>query len=379
MILADLEIEGQVRKVIMQAPKNGFFYVIDRETGEFISGKNFVNMTWATGIDPETGRPIEVPEARYGGKAPVFQLPGPLGAHNWHPMSFSPDTGLVYIPAQEAPWAYGDFEKYEYKPGQWNTGSDFALALLPTDRAQFKGLKSMLKGRLLAWDPVKQEPAWAVEHGGPWNGGILSTAGNLVFQGTSDAHFAAYNAETGVQKWNFFSQTGIGAAPITYEIDGEQYIAVASGWGGAYVLGFGGVLPSGSAVNVGRVLVFKAGADGTLPELNQQEAVISEIPAQFADESTVKQGQAIYANRCAICHGDHAFASGLTPNLRYSAALSDAEFWQEIIIDGILVENGMPKFKGLLSKDEIESVRAYVVEEANNGLDKDFYDTDLIK
>ncbi len=375
MILADLEIDEAMRKVIMQAPKNGFFYVIDRETGGFISANNFVPVNWATGIDPETGRPIEVEAARYYGKEPYLQLPGPLGAHNWHPMSFNPDTGLVYIPAQEAPWVYGDRTKYEHKPGTWNTGTDFTFALLPSDKATFRALKSMIKGRLLAWDPVKQEKAWAFEHKGPWNGGLLSTKGNLVFQGTADAHFAAYDAKSGEQLWKYFTQSGIGAAPITYELDGDQYVAVASGYGGAYVLGFGGVMPSGSDFNSGRVLVFKLGADGKLPV---QEAAIQtefELPeAVKVDEATMAIGKQAYANSCTVCHGDQAFASGLTPNLRYSGVTKDAELWQEVVRGGMLAENGMPNFGDVYDAATIEAVRAYVVAEARDGMGKEFYD-----
>jgi len=379
MILADLNIDGKDRKVIMQAPKNGFFYVIDRETGEFISANNFVPVNWATHIDPESGRPVEVPAARYSGKEPHLQLPGPLGAHNWHPMSFSPDTGLVYIPAQEAPWGYGDDKNYEKRDVAWNTGTDFIYGMLPSDKATFKALKTMLKGRLLAWDPVKQEAAWSVEHHGPWNGGILSTAGNLVFQGTADAHFAAYDAKTGDKKWSFFSQTGIGAAPISYEIEGEQYVAVASGWGGAYVLGFGGVLPTGSVANVGRVLVFKVGADTELPELEDVETAVPEIPKPSASEETVGIGQLAYANSCGACHGDQAFSSGLTPNLRHSSALSDPDLWQEIVRGGLLAENGMPNYENVFDVETVEALRHYVIHEANSGRDKAFYDSDLEK
>lgn len=378
MILADLEIEGKLRKVIMQAPKNGFFYVIDRETGEFISAKGFVPQNWATGVDPETGRPIEVAEARWPGKSPFFQLPGPLGAHNWHPMSYSPDTGLVYIPAQEAPWVYGKTETNQGDSSTgslWNTGTDFTLGMLPSDKATFKAVKAMLKGRLIAWDPVKQEPAWTFEHGGPWNGGILSTSGGLVFQGTADAHFAAYDAATGERKWRFFTQTGIVAAPITYEIDGEQYVAVASGWGGAYALGFGGVLPTGSAINAGRVLVFKIGSDGTLPELDAAAALPDvEIPKSTASAETITMGRAVYANSCAACHGDQAYSSGMVPQLRYSAGLADAELWNTIVLEGGLAENGMPDFGQRIDKEKSEAVRAYVISEANSDRDKAYYD-----
>jgi len=374
MILADLEIDGALRKVIMQAPKNGFFYVVDRETGEFISAKNFVDINWATHVDPKTGRPVEIDGARYSGKAPYLQLPGPLGAHNWQPMSFSHDTGLVYIPAQEAPWVYGDMEDFEVREGVWNTGTDFNYAVLPDDEPTFKQLKAMLKGRLLAWDPVKQEKAWAVEHQGPWNGGILSTAGDLVFQGTADAHFAAYNSATGDQLWKYFTQTGVAAAPITYELDGEQYVVVASGWGGAFVLGFGGVLPTGSGFNSGRVLAFKLGADGVLPE--PPEKAVFDMEPPDLPETTAKalaRGKQIYSNSCSVCHGDQAFASGLTPNLRWSGATRDADLWQSIVYDGDLSENGMPKFSSAYTREELEAVRAHVIVQARSDRDEKFY------
>ena len=377
MILADLEIDGAMRKVIMQAPKNGFFYVIDRATGEFISAKNFVPTTWATHIDQETGRPVETESARYAGKVPAgIQLPGPLGAHNWHPMSYSPDTGLVYIPAQEAPWVYGDKANYQHTDGLWNTGTEFQFAVLPSDAATFKALKAMLKGRLLAWDPVAQKPAWSHEHGGPWNGGVLSTSGNLVFQGTADAHFAAYDAKTGERKWQYFTQTGVVAAPITYELDGEQYVAVASGWGGSYVLGFGGVLPTGSIKQLGRVMVFKLGANGALPEVIEEQPVERTIPAMLdVSEEVVKQGAALWANSCTTCHGDQAQSSGLVPNLRFSPITTNAQAWKTIVLDGALASQGMPNFGKVLNEQQIEAIRAYVISEANSFRDEEFYKT----
>lgn len=381
MILADLEIDGATRKVIMQAPKNGFFYVLDRATGEFISAKNFVPVTWATHVDQETGRPVETESARYSGKVPAgIQLPGPLGAHNWHPMSYSPDTGLVYIPAQEAPWVYGDQPDYQQIDGLWNTGTEFLYAVLPSDAATFKALKSMLKGRLLAWDPVKQEPAWSHEHGGPWNGGVLSTSGNLVFQGTSDAHFAAYDAKTGERKWQFFTQTGVGAAPITYELDGEQYVAVAAGWGGAYVLGFGGVLPTGSAAKIGRVMVFKLGGKAELPAVPDTDLADKTVPAMLdVSEDVIKQGALLYANACTACHGDQAFSSGLIPNLRYSPYTKSAEAFRGVVLGGALASQGMPNFGEILTEDQLEAIRAYVIAEANSFRNEEFYKTVMVE
>lgn len=376
MILADLEIEGQTRKVIMQAPKNGFFYVLDRVTGEFISAKNFVPVTWATHIDQETGRPVEVPGVRYFEKEPVFQLPGSLGAHNWMPMSYSPETGLVYIPAQETPWVYGDLADYKYTPGVWNTGTNFQFAMLPTDRATFTALKSMVKGRLIAWDPIKQEAAWSVEHQGPWNGGVLSTKSNVVFQGTADAHFAAYDARDGKALWRFFSQTGIVAAPITYAIDGEQYVAVAAGWGGSYVLGIGGVLPSGSRPDGGRIVVFKLGGTAELPEFSNDELSnrLPPAPLDVSDE-VLALGAATYANRCLVCHGDQAYSYGSIPSLRVSSVTNAADAWQTVVLSGALSGYGMPSFAGILDPSTAEAVRAYVIAEANSGRDKAFYES----
>ena len=182
LVLAELTIDGAKRKVIMQAPKNGFFYVIDRETGELISANNYVPVNWATHIDPVTGRPVEVPEARWGKRAPYLQLPGPLGAHNWHPTAFSPQTGLVYIPVLETPYVYGDDENFQQSDVGWNVGANPGLGSLPSDKAQYLALRAAVKGRLLAWNPVTQKPAWKVEHNSPWNGGVLATAGGLVFR-----------------------------------------------------------------------------------------------------------------------------------------------------------------------------------------------------
>ncbi|WP_299079796.1 PQQ-dependent dehydrogenase, methanol/ethanol family [uncultured Paraglaciecola sp.] len=365
MILADLKIDGVMRNVIMQAPKNGFFYVLDRATGEFISAKNFVPVTWATHIDETTGRPVETPEARFVGKAPNMQLPGPLGAHNWHPMSYSPDTGLVYIPAQEAPHAFVHQEDYKNTNGFWNTGTEFGD--LPNDKATIKALKSMLKGRLLAWDPIAQKAAWTVEHQGPWNGGVLSTSGGLVFQGTADAHFGAYDALTGEQKWRFYTQTGVVAAPITYELDGEQFVAIASGWGGSYVLSSAGVFPTGSQANVGRVLVFKLGAKNALPPLLVDNFETPEPPKMLeVSDETLAKGARAFANNCLVCHGALAYSSGLIPNLRYSAITSSKQAWKAVVIEGALAQQGMPNFSKRFDAETAEAIRAYVISVANS-------------
>jgi len=251
----------------MQAPKNGFFYVIDRTDGTLLSAENYIELNWATHVDKETGRPVEVEGARYI-DSPFTVVPSYLGGHNWHPMSYSPDTGLVYIPVIEFPANYGQPEDFLYRPGTFNTGTDGIIGSLPDPQAERDALRPLMQGRLVAWDPRTQQEAWRIEHSGPWNGGALSTAGNLVFQGTADGKFVAYSADTGKPLWAFPAQTGIVAPATTYELDGEQYVSVNVGWGGAYALVFGEYVQAESMPNVSRVLTFKLGADGSLPAID---------------------------------------------------------------------------------------------------------------
>ncbi|WP_373090344.1 PQQ-dependent dehydrogenase, methanol/ethanol family [Zhongshania sp.] len=370
MILADLEIEGKTRKVIMQAPKNGFFYVIDRSSGELLSANNYVPVNWASHIDLSTGRPVENPKARYGNNAPHTTFPGPFGGHNWHPMAFSKDTGLVYIPALETPFTYSHDEQFNYTQGYWNTGADMTMTSLPTDKAKFKAIKAMLKGRLLAWDPVKQQAAWKVEHNGPWNGGVLATAGGVVFQGNADAKLVAYRADNGERLWDFFAQTGIVAPPISYELGGEQYIAVASGWGGTFALLYGGLLPQESTAGVGRLMVFKLGGKAKLPALPDSVSQKPTPPKSTADDVTIANGSKIYDNRCAVCHGDHSISSGLVPDLRWTPYLSSLEAMELVVLKGILNARGMPSFNNVISKQDLNDLRAYIISNANKALEK---------
>ncbi|HSD68604.1 MAG TPA: PQQ-dependent dehydrogenase, methanol/ethanol family, partial [Woeseiaceae bacterium] len=292
LILADLEIGGITRKVIMQAPKNGFFYVLDRETGEFISAKPFATVTWASGIDPDTGRPIENPGARYSGPAPSFVAPGPGGAHSWQPMAYNPQTGLVYIPVQDAAFPYFADNNYERTELGFNTGVDFNSASMPQIPEVKAQIMSGVKGFLLAWDPVAQAEAWRADYPGPSNGGVLTTAGNLVVQGTAGGELIAYRADNGQRLWSTAAHTGVLAAPISYEAGGEQYIAVAAGWGGVFALAPGEIgLLSGRVGNVSRILAFKLGGSVQLPPGGALAELAFNPPALEASEETVAQGK----------------------------------------------------------------------------------------
>ena len=357
IILADLKIDGADRKVLMQAPKNGFFYVVDRTTGKLISAKNFVAQTWATGVDLTTGRPIEVEGARFQ-KAGSMQAPSALGAHNWHPMAYSPQTGLVYLPAQDVPFYYETAGNYKYTAGAWNIAVDAYKNAPPNDRAQTKAIRALLKGQLIAWDPVAQREVWRAQYDGPWNGGALATAGNLVFQGTGRGTFQAFDAAKGKKLWEFPAQTGVIAGPVTYTVKGVQYVAVMAGYGGAYPIssGFDEVRPAQN----GRVLVFKIGGTAKLPAAPPLDLSPPNPPTEVYTAAQLTHGGQIFEGTCGVCHGGGARSSGVLPDLRRSAALADAATWQGIVHDGALKDRGMIGFAKYLSKADIEAVRGYV-------------------
>lgn len=366
LILADIELEGKTRKVLMQAPKNGFFYLIDRTDGTLLSAENYIDISWATHVDMATGRPVEVEGARYT-EGPATVFPSYLGGHNWHPMSYSPDTGLVYIPVLDIPAAYGQPEEFIYRPGIGNTGTDGIVGSLPDAQTERDAIRPLLKGRLLAWDPTTQREAWRVEHDGPWNGGTLSTAGNLVFQGTADGKFVAFRADTGERLWDFATQTGVVAPPITYAIDSEQYISVNVGWGGAYALVFGEFVTPESLPNVSRVLTFKLGADGKLPQMDWQPRVVFNPPAQTGSEETIREGFALYQDMCTGCHGLNAVSGLLIPDLRASGFLHSLDGWNAVVRDGALKENGMAAFGQWADEAQASAIRDYVIQQARRG------------
>jgi quinohemoprotein ethanol dehydrogenase len=355
IILADLVIDGRARRVLLQAPKNGFFYVIDRATGELVSAEPFVGVTWASGVDPETGRPDVDPEARYLEDFSL-QKPGPFGAHNWHPMSFSPITGLVYLPAQEIHAAYERDPDWAPRRNAWNTGSDPGLMrALNRHRSQ---------GVLLAWDPVRQRAAWRVPHDAAWNGGTLTTAGNLVFQGTADGRFVAYRANDGEKLWEAPAGTGIVAGPITYEVDGRQLVTVMAGWGGILPLLGGDAAAEARVRSVGRVLTFALDGLAELPPA----APLPTLPpppsfALEASEEDRSEGGALYHRWCAHCHGVNAIGGGVVADLRFASTEAHERF-DQIVLGGVRQGDGMPGFADHLDAQQVRRIQAYVLEQA---------------
>lgn len=362
MILADVAINGEVREVLMQAPKNGFFYVIDRATGELLSAEKFAPANWASHVNMETGRPVESPEADWS-EAPKLISPGPLGAHNWQPMSYSPRTGLVYIPMQEAAALYApDPDQTFTGKGVWHMGAQ--PISLPEDRGKLKDLQELHKGHLIAWDPVAQEEVWRQSHKTVWNGGTLSTAGDLVFQGTADGRFVAYAADTGEKLWETQANTGVMAGPVTYEVDGEQYVSVAAGWGGAFPVILGGLSEPAKVRPEARVLTYKLGGSSSLPPPRNEPERPQEPPPLTADATTVNQGREIYNRYCGMCHGPNAIGGSVVPDLRYLSADKHRIF--DAIVAGALANRGMPSMMDVLTPDDVKAVHQYVIKRAHD-------------
>ncbi len=341
MILTTLEIDGRSRRVIMQAPKNGFFYVLDRETGELISADKYVEVTWASEVDLATGRPVEVPGQDYSSGSAIVK-PTPFGGHNWQPMSFNPTTGLVYIPAQEIMGAYRLDPGYRYEPEQFNTGTDlnvFSVAS-PAD----------VSGHLLAWDPVAKREVWRQRHALPWNGGTLTTAGNLVFQGTADGRFASYRASDGEKLWEVIVPSGVIAAPMTYSIEGRQHVAIMTGFGGAYALA-GGPAAQGAKISKSGVL--------RVYTLNRPDVSLELLAERLERTDPVSRGERVFHHYCARCHGAGAVSNDLLPDLRKMTPGTRNNF-DAIVRDGIYASRGMPSFGEVLGDEQIKDLQLYL-------------------
>jgi quinohemoprotein ethanol dehydrogenase len=360
MISADLEIDGEMRQVIMQAPKNGFFYVLDRATGEFISAEAHVFQNWNEGFDAN-GRPITSEAVRYD-ETPKLVAPGPGGAHNWFPMAFSPRTGLAYFPAYQSAFVYAVQPGWEPQPLRSNSGWGGYGGEAGRIRGELMAEANELEATwLAAWDPVRQEMAWKVELPRHGNGGVMVTASDLVFEGTTKQTFTAFDARNGNVLWEYPTQSAPVAGAITYELDGEQYIAVNAGWGGGAAQierGAGIEMPRAPA----RLLVFKLGGDVELPPLAEDASAPPEPPRLTATEEVVAQGRELYHQICSVCHGQNAM--GGVADLRHLDRETHAKF-NQIVLEGLYLEKGMASFSDLLTQEEAEAIHHYLIARAN--------------
>ncbi|MBN8831880.1 MAG: PQQ-dependent dehydrogenase, methanol/ethanol family [Sphingomonadales bacterium] len=356
IVLADIKIKGKLRKVAMQAPKNGFFYVIDRETGKLISGDNYVSVnTWASHIDMKTGRPVLVPGA-HNTTTPHLMSPSWMAAHSWQPMSYSPKTGLVYWPVQEQGSVYARAEdgKYKYTKGRNNTAQD------PTSQPELR--KTLMaqaiadeKAYLIAWNPATRKEAWRVPYPFPGSGGVLTTAGNLLVQLTANKSLAIYSADRGKKLWEMNIDQGGQAGPITYMIDGEQYIAVNAGWNGSPAY----KMPRDFRYGTAKLLVFKLDAKGvTLPPMKAQTEQ-AYLPQERVPAETARRGAELFAsNGCNRCHGDNAV--GGIRDLRKMSKSTHDEFL-DIVLGGTRAEKGMPSFSTALNETQAKDIHGYLI------------------
>ncbi len=377
MILADLPVEGRTRKVLMQAPKNGYFYVLDRETGEFLSAKPYVFTNWATGIDAK-GRPTINPEATYQhGSTVVF--PTGAGGHNWPPMAFNPQTGLVYIPARESGMVMGPQPgEYEWKPGRTNSAHHIAFSFFvdlmsPEERREYDAVIAARPGLpdpatrefLIAWDPVRQQERWRVELGSAELavGGVLTTAGNLVVHGTSSGRLMVRRADSGELLKQIEVGTGIMAAPVSYELDDAQYISVLAGFGGAMAP----LYPAESAAyryqNYGRLLAFRLGGGETpLPPARQPQATPPPPQLEGITPERIQRGAGHFFTYCVFCHGGQGEARlSAYPDLFRMPAATHAAF-ENIVHGGLLAPNGMASFADVLSREDVADIQAFLAQ-----------------
>ena len=350
MTLAELAINGERCKVLMQAPKNGFFYVLDRRTGKLISAAKIGKATWAYHIDITTGRPVEAKDIRYEtGEVTIW--PSPIGAHNWQDMSFSPRTGLVYIPYMQVG---AHFSKGKPEPGDVSVGG-LSIGWVKADPQDGKGA-------LLAWDPVRRRARWKSPLDTLWNGGTLATAGDLVFQGSADGYFSAYDAFAGERLWRFNAGLGIIAAPVSYLAAGKQYVSVLVGYGGSAAIG-SNIMHVGWKYGAQPRLLLTFGLDGKalLPPSAPRDMRVKAVddPSFQIRDADVAAGRGLYI-ACAACHGRDLVSAGApAPDLRESqVALNPDRFWTAVH-EGVLIQRGMPRFE-MLTREQLMQIYAYI-------------------
>jgi quinohemoprotein ethanol dehydrogenase len=366
-VLADIEIKGVKRKVLMQAPKNGIFYVLDRTNGKLISAKPFTYINWAKGIDTITGRPMENVFSRYTNQnAEIF--PGPVGAHSWHPMAFNLKTKLMYIPVRDLPQIYGQDINWKYnQPGGFGSGVGWntAIGFDATKPLRKDSSAPQIQERLIAWDPVLQKEVWRVPHKALWNGGVLTTSGGLVFQGTADGRFMAFDAVNAKVLWEVNIGSGIIASPVTYIVEGVQYISIAAGWGG--VLGLGG--KSTSEIKPGTVYTFALDKNVAMPTYAKPaEQKLIDMPFT-ATKQELQHGGILFTQFCSTCHSNPGDGGGVIPDLGY-APQSIHNIFNEIVLKGLLVNKGMPNFGDHLNEKDVAEIHNYVLATAKEALAK---------
>jgi len=381
LVLADLPVGGAPRRVLMQASKNGFYYVLDGATGALLSARSYTYVNWASGVDLKTGRPVITPQSDWS-TGPKNIYPSWGGGHTWMPMSFNRSTRLTYIPVIDVPniWVdmAGNGGAVKYFDGFFTVNGIMPDdSYDPSDLKRLYGplpdkeaLKSERKEKLVrelirAWDPVAGKIVWEHETSSGnrgYDGGVMSTAGNLVFQGRGNGELWVYAAADGAVLKVIPTGSHIMAAPMTYAIKGEQYVAVQVGYGGAAMTV--GPVPDSSAAsrfeNVNRIIAFKLGGTAVPNPPALAVPPFEEPPAQTASDASIGHGEIKFIEECSRCH---TFGQSVTPDLRRLSTGLHAAF-NDIVLRGAVAPTGMERFDDLLSEQDVEDIHAYVLSEA---------------
>ncbi len=386
MLLADLAIDGAKRKVIVHAPKNGFLFVVDRETGKPLAANAVVRTSWASGWNLQTGKPVLTPEASDYSKAPKIVFPSSAGARNWYPAAYDPGRNLYF-----ASWI--DMGNLMFiPPGQENPphrrqamNADAALIFTSDLQAALPSLPPPLQeavkalpqwqwvkdkpfaSQMRAIDPVTGKVKWAADFDG-WQdrGGVLATQSGLVIHGTISGKLVVRDADTGKVLKTIDTGSSILAAPMTYRVDGVQYVAVQTGWGG----GGWGFVPAYAAAyakgNANRLLVFKLGGGDVpippdLPPLEPAPAPPAQAPGVTPE--MIAMGGALFTENCSGCHSNQPRAP--LPDLRRIAP-GTHDVFDQIVLEGLLKPNGMPQFDDLLTADQVKAIHAFLIDQQGN-------------
>jgi quinohemoprotein ethanol dehydrogenase len=382
LVMADLMIDGKSRQAIMQASKNGFFYVLDRKTGELLSATNYTYVNWASEVDPKTGRPTVTPQANWYGE-PRNVYPSWAGGHTWNPMSYSLKTHLMYIPVLDVPSVWVDMPNnggsVKYIDGFFTVNGIFPddtynaddLRKLFGPMPDLKTLAGMRKEKLVrellrAWDPVARKTVWEHETSAGirgYDGGVMSTAGNLVFQGRGSGELWVYAADSGKVLKTIPTGSHIMAAPMTYTVKGEQFVALQAGYGGVAIT-VGSIPPGSAAVkyqNVNRIIAFRLGGPAVPTPPARVEAPFQKPPAQVAEPARIRAGEAMFVQECSRCH---ASGPSVTPDLRKIAAVMSVSAFKDIVLRGAVAPTGMERFDDVLTEDDAGNIYTYLIDEA---------------
>ena len=363
MITTKMTIDGKPRKVVLQAPSNGFFYVIDRQNGKLISADKYAKVNWADHIDLETGRPVELPGIRYQ-KESFTIYPGMLGSHNWQAMSYNPDNGLSYIPYIQMGTTFSRSEDEQERVRNPVKKGFMAVGVFASPAVDFNDPIDG-RGSLIAWNVSEEKIQWRVDHPSLWNGGTMVSRGGLVFQGLEDGTFNAYNADSGDKLWSFDTKLGIMAAPVTFSHLGRQYVSILVGYGGSG--GWGPEHVRKAAWRYGaqprRLLTFSLDGDAQLPETPSKIGLDDVAPIKVEGlklhQTQLNRGEILYEYSCGYCHGVGGTGLGSAPDLRSSGIAASKEALTLLMKDGLLSSKGMPKFANF-SDDEIDAVYQYI-------------------